>query len=129
MKKAFQILLTVAIALFVALPAATAAQKYAVTNTMVVQTFKAGLDCEKCVTKVMKTLPYKKGIDDVKVDLKDRLITVKYDSSKSSDKTIIKELKKIDITAYVYNNNNPGSSQSNKTSNTSNKTSNKSSKR
>lgn len=63
--------------------------------------FTTNLHCEGCVKKVMNNIPFKKGVKDVKVDIKSKDITVSYDSKKSSDAKIIEYFDKIDITAKV----------------------------
>ncbi len=63
--------------------------------------FMTDIDCEHCVTKVMNYMPTQKGIKDVEVDLPKKVITISYDSEKTSTKSIIKLFKKIDITATV----------------------------
>ncbi len=63
--------------------------------------FMTDIDCEHCVTKVMNYMPTQKGIKDVEVDLAKKVITISYDSDKTSTKNIIKLFKKIDITATV----------------------------
>lgn len=68
---------------------------------LVTRVYSAHLHCESCVTKVMNTLPFKKGIKDVKVELEQQQITVQYDAEKSSDTIIIKSLKSVDIEASV----------------------------
>lgn len=100
MKNLFKILLSVALLASVS-TAATAAQK---TKKEVVKcTYSATIDCESCKNKVMKTLPYQKGVKSVKVDLPTKKITVEYDASKSSNEAIIANLSKIDIRASVDN--------------------------
>ncbi|MFR9534000.1 MAG: cation transporter [Rikenellaceae bacterium] len=63
--------------------------------------FMTDIDCEHCVTKVMNYMPTQKGIKDVEVDLPKKVITISYDSEKTSTKSIIKLFKKIDITATL----------------------------
>ncbi len=113
MKKLFQILVIAAISLTTL--SATAAQKESKKQVaLTTQMYQADIDCESCTKKVMNTLPYEKGIKDVEVDLKKKIITVSYDANKSSDKAIIKALAKLKIDSKVY----VVSSQSNKTPNT-----------
>ncbi len=64
--------------------------------------FSVDIDCEKCVKKIMDFMPHQKGIEDVKVDLKREIATVKYDKAKSSDAAIIKLFSKIHIKAKKY---------------------------
>lgn len=63
--------------------------------------FLTDISCAKCEAKVMNYLPFQKGIKDVQVDLKTKIITVKYDSEKSSVEGIITHFAKLDITAEL----------------------------
>ncbi len=63
--------------------------------------FLTDISCEKCEAKVMNYLPFQKGIKDVQVDLKTKIITVKYDSEKSSVEAITGHFSKLDITAKL----------------------------
>ena len=51
-------------------------------------TFVTTIDCKNCVKKVEANLPYEKGIKDMKVNLDDRTVWIKYDAAKT-DKTLI----------------------------------------
>ena len=46
-------------------------------------TFVTTIDCKNCVKKVEANLPYEKGIKDMKVNLDDRTIWIKYDADKT----------------------------------------------
>lgn len=110
MKKVFQILLLASVAICVALPAVKAADKCCQpteqsqkkskkSSKTVTETIKADIHCEKCVDKIMRTLPYCKGVKDVRVSIEKQTIDIKHDSSKCTKIDIIKELAKIDIKA------------------------------
>lgn len=109
MKRVFQLLIVVAVATCVALPASAASpknpqlQEQSIKNSKktVTTTFRADIDCPECEKKVMRTLPYCKGVKDVTVNIKAKTIKVKYNSSKCTDRDIIKELSKIDVRANV----------------------------
>ncbi len=79
--------------------AAVAAPK--VERELVTQIFEAEIHCESCQAKVMNTLPFKKGVKDVNVDMTTQQITVKYDASKSSDSAIIESLQSVAVKANV----------------------------
>ncbi len=61
--------------------------------------YTTDIDCQGCVTKVMNTLPYQKGVKSVNVDLPKKTITVEYDKAKCSNEAVIAHLKKVDIKA------------------------------
>ncbi len=69
------------------------------TKEIVTATYDATIDCDACAKKIMDTLPFDKGVKSVKVDLPKRQVTVKYDTAKCSDASIISSLKKVDIDA------------------------------
>lgn len=66
---------------------------------VVTSIFATNIDCESCTKKIMNVLPYQKGVKSVDVKLSNKSVTVKYDSSKSSDKMIIDALKRLDVEA------------------------------
>ncbi|MFV0365691.1 MAG: heavy-metal-associated domain-containing protein [Mangrovibacterium sp.] len=47
--------------------------------------FNCEIDCHSCEAKIMKNLPYEKGVKDVSVDLAKKQVTVKYRADKNSD--------------------------------------------
>lgn len=61
--------------------------------------FETSLDCPNCAKKVENTLPYVKGVKDVKIDLLSREVTVTYDSKKCDEPTLIAAFEKVDIQA------------------------------
>ena len=63
--------------------------------------FMTDIDCEGCAKKITDTLPYTKGVKDVKVDVKSKQVTVTYDATKTSDAALIKAFDKVKIKAEV----------------------------
>ena len=63
--------------------------------------FMTSLDCEGCAKKINDTLPYEKGVRDVKVDVPTKVVTVTYDPSKTNNEAIIKAFAKVKIEASV----------------------------
>ncbi len=58
--------------------------------------------CQSCANKIMNNVPtLGKGIEDVKVDVQNKTVTVKYNADKNNDQNIIKGLKKLDVNAMV----------------------------
>lgn len=66
-------------------------------------TFSCNLDCPTCETKIMKSIPYERGIKDVEVDFPNKEVTVKYKRSKNSDDELIKAFKELGYKAVVKN--------------------------
>jgi copper chaperone CopZ len=63
--------------------------------------FMTSLDCEGCAKKINETLPYEKGVRDVKIDVPTKVVTVTYDPSKTNNEAIIKAFAKVKIKASV----------------------------
>ncbi|MBT4399360.1 MAG: heavy-metal-associated domain-containing protein [Bacteroidetes bacterium] len=55
----------------------------------------ASMDCENCQAKIEKNIAFEKGVKDLKVDLKSKLVTVQYRSDKTSEAKIEKAIKKL----------------------------------
>ena len=65
----------------------------------VTTTFVTDIDCAGCAKKVDNTIPYEKGVKDVKVDVAAKTVTVTFDPSKTNNETLIKAFAKIKIKA------------------------------
>ena len=63
--------------------------------------FVTDIDCEHCAKKITNTIPYEKGVKDVKVDVPTKLVTVTYDATKNSDENLLKSFTKIKVKAEV----------------------------
>ena len=49
--------------------------------------FVTDIDCEGCAKKITNSIPFVKGVKDVKVDVPTKKVTVTYDATKSSEAT------------------------------------------
>lgn len=63
--------------------------------------FQTDVDCENCAKKVDNSIPYQKGVKEVKVDVSTQTVTVTYDTSKTDDETLVKAFKKVKVNAEV----------------------------
>ena len=63
--------------------------------------FVTDVDCETCAKKIDNSIPFQKGVKEVKVDLPSRTVTVTYDATKTSNESLVKAFKKIKINAEV----------------------------
>lgn len=63
--------------------------------------FVTDIDCEGCAKKITNSIPFVKGVKDVKVDVPTKKVTVTYDATKSSDATLLKAFTKIKVKAEV----------------------------
>lgn len=65
------------------------AQKNSDIKTVV---YECSFDCSSCETKVLKNIPYEKGVKDVAVSYEQKLATITYKTSKNTDEGIQKAL-------------------------------------
>lgn len=95
MKKIFLVCL---VALFSVAVADAQSPKKGEKKTVTTE-FLTDIDCEGCAKKVTNTIPYEKGVKDVKVDVPTKTVTVTYDPAKTNDEALIKAFAKIKIKA------------------------------
>lgn len=62
-------------------------------------TFVSSIDCKNCVKKVEANLPYEKGVKDLKIDLDNQTIYIKYDSNKTTKEKLAEAIVKLGYTA------------------------------
>lgn len=58
-------------------------------------TYECNFDCPSCEAKVMKNLPYEKGVKSVDVKYGENIVTVEYKANKNSDEGIKQALEKL----------------------------------
>ena len=63
--------------------------------------FVTDIDCEGCAKKITNSIPFVKGVKDVKVDVPTKKVTVTYYTTKSNDAALIKAFTKIKVKAEV----------------------------
>ena len=61
--------------------------------------FVTDIDCEGCAKKVTNSIPFVKGVKDVKVDVPKKTVSVTYDPTKSNDEALVKAFTKIKVKA------------------------------
>jgi len=62
-------------------------------------TFVTSMDCEKCVKKINANIAFEKGVKDMKTNLEDKTVYIKYDASKTDKETLKKAIEKLGYTA------------------------------
>ena len=62
-------------------------------------TFVTSIDCKNCVKKVEAKLPYEKGVKDLKINLDDKTVWIKYDASKTDSEKLAAAIVKLGYTA------------------------------
>ena len=93
--KNFKIYVT-AIILFVSI--ATFAQDKPTVKEV---TYSCSIDCHSCKEKIMKNIPYEKGVKKVVVDIEKQLVTVSFKEDKNTQEGIEKAIEKLGYTAEV----------------------------
>ncbi len=63
--------------------------------------FVTDIDCETCAKKIDNSLPFQKGVKEVKVDVPTRTVTVTYDATKTGTDALLKAFKKVKVKAEV----------------------------
>ncbi len=64
-------------------------------------TYTCSLDCHSCKEKIMKNIPYEKGVKKVDVDLDTKLVTVAFREDKNSTDNIKKALEDLGFETTV----------------------------
>lgn len=90
-------IITLLVALVAVAGIATAAPKAKAVKSIATVVFTTDLDCEHCAKKVLNTIPYEKGIKDVKVDVPTKTVTVTFDESKNSTESLTKAFESIKV--------------------------------
>jgi len=93
MKKTMNIILTAVLSL--AMVSGIHAQS---KNNEVEVTFSVSVDCDGCKKKIMNSIPHKKGVKDMKVDLVKKEVWIKFDSEKTDKATLQKAIEKLHFT-------------------------------
>ncbi|WP_430817561.1 heavy-metal-associated domain-containing protein [Carboxylicivirga sp. RSCT41] len=63
--------------------------------------FKASITCNNCKAKIMKQLPYEKGVKSVDVDVDAKLVTVSYKKLKNTDKKMNEAIKELGFESEI----------------------------
>ena len=94
-----KILAMICLALVLGAGMATAA-KPAVQKQLVTTVFVTDIHCDHCANKILSNVPsLGKGVEDVKVDVATKEVTVVYDAAKNSDENIIRGLATLKVKA------------------------------
>lgn len=64
-------------------------------------TFVTSIHCKKCENKIEDNLSFEKGVKDLKVNLEDKTVHIRYDSTKTDVETLRKAINKLGYTAEV----------------------------
>lgn len=58
-------------------------------------TFECSVDCHSCEKKILQSIPYEKGVKDVKVNIEKQEVVVSYKTGKNDDESLKKALEKL----------------------------------
>ena len=85
----------------VAIMAATVSTAAPKTEKQIVTTvFVTDIDCEGCAKKITNTIPYERGIKNLKVDVATQSVSVTYDASKNSVEQLTKAFESIKVKVF-----------------------------
>ena len=76
-------------------PSSIQVKKVKKTETV---TFKVSMHCKNCVAKITDNISFLKGVEDLKVSLDQKTVTITYNPSKTSESTLQKALEKLGYT-------------------------------
>lgn len=91
-------IILMAVVAIMAAAVSTAAPK---TEKQIVTTvFVTDIDCEGCAKKITNTIPYERGIKNLKVEVATQSVTVTYDASKNSIEQLTKAFESIKVKVF-----------------------------
>ncbi len=94
-------IILIAITVMMCIGVATATASTKKESKRATTEFLTDIDCGHCVDKIMKNVPFERGVKDVAVDLSTKVATITYDAKKCSVESLIKAFSKIDVEAKV----------------------------
>ena len=62
-------------------------------------TFRVSMHCKKCVEKINDNIAFLKGVEDLKVSLDEKRVTITYNPAKTDEATLQKAIEKLGYTA------------------------------
>ena len=93
----------VAVIALIMISLAAEAQSKKNENTKTV-TFEVSMTCENCQRTIEKNIAWEKGMKDMKVDLEKKLVTLTFDTRKTSEEKLIEAFEKLGYTAEAVQN-------------------------
>ena len=79
-------------------PSSVSVQDKKVKKTETV-TFSVGMHCKSCVAKITDNISFIKGVEDLKVSLDQKTVTITYNPAKTDEATLQKAIEKLGYTA------------------------------
>ena len=62
-------------------------------------TFKVSMHCKSCANKITENISFVKGVEDLKVSLDQKTVTITYNPAKTDEATLQKAIEKLGYTA------------------------------
>ena len=62
-------------------------------------TFKVSMHCKNCVAKITDNISFVKGVEDLKVSLDQKTVTITYNPAKTKEETLQKAIEKLGYSA------------------------------
>lgn len=59
------------------------------------------MTCQNCANKIQKNVRFEKGVKEIKTNVKEKTVTIKYDEEKTSVEKLIKGIEKVGYKASV----------------------------
>lgn len=94
MKRFFLILITLVLA--AAAFSTASARSSRKTETV---TYQVNIHCQNCVDKLTDNLSFIKGVEDLRISLKDKTVTIKYNPAKVQEPKLAQAISKLGYTA------------------------------
>lgn len=66
-------------------------------------TYNVSMHCKNCVAKITDNVSFVKGVEDLKVSLDEKTVTITYDPAKTDEATLQKAIEKLGYTAEKVN--------------------------
>jgi len=63
--------------------------------------FNVSMSCHNCQNKIEKNIPWEKGVKDLKVNLEEKTVTIKYDAKKTTVEKLKTALEGLDFTCSI----------------------------
>lgn len=62
---------------------------------------KTSMHCQACTERIKKNIRFEKGVKEIKTDLKEKTVTIKFDSEKNTPEKLVAAIKKLGYEASV----------------------------
>lgn len=59
------------------------------------------IDCQNCQKKIMKNIPFEKGVKDIEVSLENKTVTIKFQSNKNTPEALCDAVTKLGYKSII----------------------------